>query len=58
MLKINGDFFWKIKKIYQNEELLEGSPVGPMRVEGAPTPLGHASCLVDSLWRPLTCSLC
>ena len=34
-LKINGDFSGKYKK-YWNEELLEGSPMGPMRVEGAP----------------------
>ena len=36
-LKINRDFFGKYE-IYWNEKLLEGSPVGPTRVEGAPTP--------------------
>ena len=39
-LKINRDFFGKYKK-YWNEELQEGSPMGPTRVEGAPTPLGR-----------------
>ena len=40
-LKINGDFSGKYKK-YRNEELPDGSPVGPTRVEGTPTPLGRA----------------
>ena len=44
-------FSGKYKK-YWNEKLLEGRPVGPMRVEGAPTPLGCAPCLVDSPWGP------
>ena len=48
-LKINGDLFGKYKK-YWNEELREGSPVGPTRVEGMPL------CLVDSPWVPVTCS--
>ena len=42
-------FLENIKK-YWIEELLEGSPVGPTRVEGVPL------CLVDSSWGPLTCS--
>ena len=45
-MKINGEFFWKKYKKYWNEELPEGRPVGPMRVEGAPP------CLVDSPWAP------
>ena len=35
-LKINGDFFGKYKK-YWNKKLPEGRPVGPTRMEGAPT---------------------
>ena len=36
-VKINGDFSGKYKK-YWNKELTERSLVGPMRVEGTPTP--------------------
>ena len=38
-------FSGKYKK-YWNEELPEGRPVGPTRVEGAPL------CLVDFPWGP------
>ena len=50
-LKSTEIFSGKYKK-YWNEELPEGSPVGPMRVEGAPTPWGAPLCLVDSPWVP------
>ena len=47
-------FSGKYKK-YWNEELPEGRPMGPTRVEGAPTPLGRALVPCGTPVGPLTC---
>ena len=52
-MKATEIFFGKFKKYY-NEELLEGSPMGPTRVESAP--LGRAPESYRRLGTPLTSS--